>query len=793
MVKGVVRRAGRARPRSAASPSGIVDDVTHLSLPAGRRLRGARRRPSPRCSSGSAPTAPSARTRTPSRSSARTPTTTPRATSSTTPRSPASVDRLPPAVRPRARSARPTWSTQADFVAVHQFGLLEKMKVLELAKPGATFLLNSPYPADEVWGQLPVEVQQQIIDKRLRFFVIDAVQAGQGGRPRHAHQHRHAAVLLPPVRGPARDRGGRRRSRHAVEDAYGKRGRAVVERNFAAIDRALAELVEVDGARRRSTGDLHRMPPLPDARPGLRQERHRARCSPARATCCRSAPCRSTAPGPPTPPAGRSGPSPRRSRSGTRASASTAASARSPARTPRSGSRSSRRRASPTPPRASSPRSTTRATCRTTCSPSRSPRTTAPAAGSASTSARPTARPRSKHKSINMEPALEHRDAERPNYDFFLTIPEIDRDHGAPRHGQGCRPAAAAVRVLRRLLRLRRDAVHQDPHPAVRRPAWSSPTRPAARRSTAATCPPRRTRRTPTGAGPAWSNSLFEDNAEFGLGLRLGWERHHAEARRYLEELRGVVGDRAGRRPARTPTRRRGRASPPSATGSQQLKDVLRRARTAAPPRRRRQLRHPRRRPGRQERLDHRRRRLGLRHRVRRPGPRARLGAQRQHPRARHRGLLQHRWPGVEGHPARCRRRSSPPPARAGAKKDLGADRPGLRQRLRGPDRHRRQRAADGAGHARGRRRGPGPSIVIAYSTCIAHGIEMSHVDGAPEGRRGQRLLAAVPVPAERGGGQRTRSSWTPRSRASRCATFMQAETRFSMLARTRPRARPST
>ena len=64
----------------------------------------------------------------------------------------------------------------ADFVACHQFGLLEKLPVLDRAKPGATLLLNSPYRADEVWDQLPSEVQAEIIDKRLAVWTIDAHQ-----------------------------------------------------------------------------------------------------------------------------------------------------------------------------------------------------------------------------------------------------------------------------------------------------------------------------------------------------------------------------------------------------------------------------------------------------------------------------------------------------------------------------------------------------------------------------------------------------------------------------------------
>jgi Pyruvate:ferredoxin oxidoreductase and related 2-oxoacid:ferredoxin oxidoreductases, gamma subunit len=63
---------------------------------------------------------------------------------------------------------------EADFVACHQFGLLHKMSVLEHAKHGATFLLNSPFSPDDVWDEIPREVQQEIIDKQIVFWVIDA-------------------------------------------------------------------------------------------------------------------------------------------------------------------------------------------------------------------------------------------------------------------------------------------------------------------------------------------------------------------------------------------------------------------------------------------------------------------------------------------------------------------------------------------------------------------------------------------------------------------------------------------
>jgi Pyruvate/2-oxoacid:ferredoxin oxidoreductase gamma subunit len=75
---------------------------------------------------------------------------------------------------------------QATFVACHQFSFLERLDVLELAAPGATFLLNSPFGSEEVWQHLPRPVQAELIRKRLRLFVIDgnrvAREAGMGGR-----------------------------------------------------------------------------------------------------------------------------------------------------------------------------------------------------------------------------------------------------------------------------------------------------------------------------------------------------------------------------------------------------------------------------------------------------------------------------------------------------------------------------------------------------------------------------------------------------------------------------------
>jgi pyruvate-ferredoxin/flavodoxin oxidoreductase len=132
----------------------------------------------------------------------------------------------------------------ANFVGCHQFPFLEKIDVLEVARPGGVFLLNAPYGPDEVWDHLPREVQEQLIEKRLRFFVIDALavarDTGMGGRINTIMQTCFFAVsgVLPRDEAIAR-------IKKAVEKTYGKKGEDVVRRNFAAIDHTLAHLFEV--------------------------------------------------------------------------------------------------------------------------------------------------------------------------------------------------------------------------------------------------------------------------------------------------------------------------------------------------------------------------------------------------------------------------------------------------------------------------------------------------------------------------------------------------------------------
>ncbi|MCA9202611.1 MAG: 2-oxoacid:acceptor oxidoreductase family protein, partial [Planctomycetales bacterium] len=161
-------------------------------------------------------------------------------------------------------SPRPVKSTylvsRANFVACHQFSFLERIDVLAQAEPGATFLLNSPYAADEVWDHLPQEVQQAIIDKRLKFFVVDALkvasEAGMGQRINTVMQTCFFALANILPREQAIEE-----IKLAIKKTYAKRGEVVLQRNYAAVDASLAALHEVQVPTAVSS-TTRRLPPI---------------------------------------------------------------------------------------------------------------------------------------------------------------------------------------------------------------------------------------------------------------------------------------------------------------------------------------------------------------------------------------------------------------------------------------------------------------------------------------------------------------------------------------------------
>jgi pyruvate-ferredoxin/flavodoxin oxidoreductase len=145
-------------------------------------------------------------------------------------------------------SKKPIRSTylisRANFVACHQFGFMERLDVLKCAEPGAVFLLNSPFGPDEVWDNLPRSAQRSIVEKKLKFYVVDAVEvaraAGMGGRINTVMQTCFFAIsgVLPREEAISA-------IKHSIEKTYGKRGESVVRKNFAAVDSALEHLHEV--------------------------------------------------------------------------------------------------------------------------------------------------------------------------------------------------------------------------------------------------------------------------------------------------------------------------------------------------------------------------------------------------------------------------------------------------------------------------------------------------------------------------------------------------------------------
>jgi pyruvate-ferredoxin/flavodoxin oxidoreductase len=134
--------------------------------------------------------------------------------------------------------------TRANFVACHQFQFLDRIDVLSAAEPGAVFLLNTPFGPEQIWDHVPRQVQETILKKKLRFYVIDgytvARAAGMGSRINTIMQTCFFAIsgVLPREEAIAA-------IKKAIADTYGKRGEAVVQKNYAAVDQAIANLHEV--------------------------------------------------------------------------------------------------------------------------------------------------------------------------------------------------------------------------------------------------------------------------------------------------------------------------------------------------------------------------------------------------------------------------------------------------------------------------------------------------------------------------------------------------------------------
>jgi pyruvate-ferredoxin/flavodoxin oxidoreductase len=153
----------------------------------------------------------------------------------------------------------------ANFIACHQFSFLEKYDMLKYAKPGGVFLLNSIFGKDETWNNIPREVQEAIIEKKLKFYVIDAYEVakatGMGVRINTIMQTCFFAIsgILP------RDEAIAEIKKY-IKKTYGKRGEAVVNQNYAAVDSSLENLFEVK-VPEKADGKIRMAKPVPDAAP----------------------------------------------------------------------------------------------------------------------------------------------------------------------------------------------------------------------------------------------------------------------------------------------------------------------------------------------------------------------------------------------------------------------------------------------------------------------------------------------------------------------------------------------
>ncbi|MBU1700201.1 MAG: pyruvate:ferredoxin (flavodoxin) oxidoreductase, partial [Candidatus Eisenbacteria bacterium] len=149
--------------------------------------------------------------------------------------------------------------SRANFVACHQFSFLERMDVLQVAEPGATFLLNAPMPTGEVWDHLPLHIQEQIIKKKLKFYVIDGYKLGKatgmGNRINTIMQTCFFAIsnILPLERAVEE-------IKRTIQKTYGRRGEEVVSKNYAAVDGSVENLHQIKVPAKSTSTIMMRLP-----------------------------------------------------------------------------------------------------------------------------------------------------------------------------------------------------------------------------------------------------------------------------------------------------------------------------------------------------------------------------------------------------------------------------------------------------------------------------------------------------------------------------------------------------
>lgn len=425
---------------------------------------------------------------------------------------------------------------EADFVACHQFGLLGKTRILEVARPGATFLLNAPYGPDEVWEHLPGEVQRMLVEKAIDFWVIDAVavatEAGMGNRVNTVMQpcFFQLAGILPPDE-------AIERIKAFVRKTYAKRGEAIVARNFAAIDRSLASMGHVTLGS--VSSDLPAIPLLPDGAPDF-VARFTSRLMAGDGDLL---------------------PVSAMSADGTFPTGTTKYEKRAIAQMipiwdpsicidcgkcamvcPHA---TIRMKVFPESAIAAAPATFLHKEFKSRdLTGHRLTIQVAPDDCTGCGVCVDVCPVKSKsdvgHKAINMEPVLPHRDLERERWDVFQAIAPLDRSliaHDTIKGSQVLEPLfefsgacggcgeTPYLRLVSQLFGDRMIIANATGCSSIY--GANLPTTPWTVNA--------------AGRGPAWNNSLFEDNAEFGLGMRLALDAQTDQARRLLERLSGEL------------------------------------------------------------------------------------------------------------------------------------------------------------------------------------------------------------------------------------------------------------
>ncbi len=427
---------------------------------------------------------------------------------------------------------------RAGFVAVHQWSFLERYDVLEHAMPGATLLLNSPVPPDLIWEAMPRELQEGILAKNIQVHAIDALSVaravGMGGRINTLMQTCFFALADVFPRDEAIGY-----IKHAIEKTYRAKGQEVIDKNFAAVDAALAHLhrVPVPG---RATTERRRAPAVAPGAPDLVQRvtammlSNRGDLLPVSAfpvdgtwplgttrwekrnlavdipvwdpnICIQCNKCAMVCP-----------------HAAVRVKVYDTA--RLEARPPTFKSvpyKGTEWKGDAYTVQVAPEDCTGCGLCVEVCP------------------AKDKSNPR--HKSLDLAPQAPVREAERVNYRFFLDLPDPPRERVAldVKGAQFLEPlfeysgACAGcgetpyIKLMTQLFGDRTVIANATGCSSIY--GGNLPTTPYTTNG--------------DGRGPAWANSLFEDNAEFGLGIRLALDKHAEQARELLARQREAVGD----------------------------------------------------------------------------------------------------------------------------------------------------------------------------------------------------------------------------------------------------------